>query len=786
VVCGEEHRLTGGWADGRIGAALAVLLHVLASRGVAQIGDTALALIPRPVSVTRQPGSFTLAATTVIATDRATRDLGHWLAGELGKGSGFRLSVQSLAANATSRITIRLDTSLRRLGPEGYRLDVAPSRVTVRALEPAGAFYGLQTLRQLFPPDLFRSAPLPGAAWTAPAVTIEDRPRFTWRGAHLDVGRHFFPVWFVKRYIDLIAQYKLNVFHWHLTEDQGWRIEITKYPRLTQVGAYRRETMVAQNFDPYVGDGTPYGGFYTQDDIREVVAYAAARHVTVVPEIEMPGHSLAALAAYPELACTPGPFEVGTRWGVFEDVYCPTERTFTFLEDVLTEVLAVFPSRYIHIGGDEVPKRRWQESPAAQEVRRREGLANEHELQSFFIRRIERFLLSRDRRLIGWDEILEGGLAPQATVMSWRGTEGGIAAARQGHDVVMAPYSHVYFDYYQGNPAFEPPANGGLIPLEKVYAFEPVPDSLTEAEARHVLGAQANVWTEYMKTPATVEYMAFPRLLALAEVVWSARSARNWGDFAQRLPAQLAVLDRLDVNFRVPGVLGLEEDRLSLGDSVTVTLAPLVPGGEIRYTTDGADPLTGGVSYRGPVRMRVTDAGALVRARAFLPGGRFSPAAAARFAKTSLRPAETMAEARLEPGLATAYWESNLRTVRQLNDTLAPDREGQADSIGFPGYQRAERFALRFVGYLKVPADGIYRFTLTSDDGSTLTVGNRTVVENDGLHGPVEKSGLVALRAGLQPVMLDYFQAGGARTLRLAIQREGDPEPLRPAWFRSR
>jgi hexosaminidase len=310
--------------------------------------------------------------------------------------------------------------------------------------------------------------------------------------------------------------------------------------------------MVAKNFDPYIGDGQRYGGFYTQDEVRAIVAYARERQITVVPEIEMPGHSLAALAAYPELACTPGPFEVATTWGVFEDIYCPSARTFAFLEDVLDEVLELFPSRYIHIGGDEAPKTAWRNSALAQEVIRREGLADEHELQSWFIRRIERFLRSRGRQLIGWDEILEGGLAPDATVMSWRGTEGGIAAARLGHDVVMTPNSHVYFDHYQGDPEQEPLAIGGFTPLEKVYAFEPVPAELTDEEARHVLGAQANVWTEYIRTPEHVEYMAYPRALALAEVLWSPADARDWTGFTVRLRGALLRLSALGVNFRSP------------------------------------------------------------------------------------------------------------------------------------------------------------------------------------------------------------------------------------------
>jgi hexosaminidase len=367
---------------------------------------------------------------------------------------------------------------------------------------------------------------------------------------HLDVGRHFFPVEFIKRYIDLMAMYKMNRFHWHLTEDQGWRIEIKKYPRLTEVGAFRRETILEKNFDPYVGDGERYGGFYTQDEVREIVAHAQTRYITVIPEIEMPGHSVAAIAAYPELACTDGPFDVSTIWGVHEDIYCPKEETFTFLEDVLLEVMDLFPSTYIHIGGDEAPKARWEESDVAQEVISREGLADEHELQSYFIRRIETFLRAHGRKLIGWDEILEGGLAPEATVMSWRGFGPGMEAARQGHDVIMTPTSVTYFDYYQADPESEPLAIGGLITLEDVYAFEPVPDSLSWNEGQHVLGAQANVWTEYMKTTDYVEYMVFPRMLALSEVVWTPAKKRDWDFFVSRLPSNFELLDRYGVNYR--------------------------------------------------------------------------------------------------------------------------------------------------------------------------------------------------------------------------------------------
>jgi hexosaminidase len=508
-------------------------------------------IVPRPALLEPLGGTFDL-DDRVRAVLSHPRDSGlraaaeFWLS-RVRSATGLDLPIaEDLALGSPRTISFVLDGSRDDGGSESYRLRVDSEEVVLSAGTPTGIFYGGQTLRQLLPVSL-------DGGWSIPAVRIEDSPRFPYRGMHLDVGRHVFPVEFIKKYLDLMALYKLNTFHWHLTEDQGWRIEIKKYPRLTEVGAYRKETILEKNFDPYVGDGIPYGGFYSQDEVREVVAYAAERHITVIPEIEMPGHSLAALAAYPELACTEGPFEVGTRWGVYDDIYCPSETTFGFLEDVLTEVLDLFPSRYIHIGGDEAPKVRWQESPVAQAVMQREGLANEEELQSYFIGRIERFLLDHGRRLIGWDEILEGGLAPQATVMSWRGTEGGIEAAHLGHDVIMTPYSHVYFDYYQAQDrSREPLAIGGYTPLSKVYGFEPVPEGFTQEQTRRVLGAQGNVWTEYMKTSEHVEYMVFPRLLALAEVVWSPRAARDWADFVRRLPAQLHRLEALGVNYRAP------------------------------------------------------------------------------------------------------------------------------------------------------------------------------------------------------------------------------------------
>ena len=723
----------------------------------AQRGE--LPVIPAPASAVPFEGAWTIPPTL-------RSDVAYAGDGELGAAD----------------IRIRIVPADSTRGSESYTLTVAPAAVTITAPRAAGRFYALLTLQQLIDASRAEGGPAPSIG----AVTITDAPRFAYRGLHLDVGRHFQPVAFVKRYIDLMALYKLNTFHWHLTEDQGWRIEIKKYPRLTDVGSCRRETMVARNFTPYVGDGTPHCGFYTQNEVREVVAYAAARNVTVIPEIEMPGHALAAITAYPELACTPGPFEVLTIWGVSDDILCPSERTFEFVQDVLTEVLALFPSKMIHIGGDEAPKVRWQASPLAQEIIKRERLKDEHELQSWFIRRIDTWLSARGRRLVGWDEILEGGLAPGATVMSWRGVSGGIDAARQGRDVIMTPNSALYFDYYQSDERFEPLAIGGLVTLEQVYRYEPVPDALTPLEARRILGAQGNVWTEYLKTPAAVEYMAYPRAIALAEVTWSPRAARDWGSFVRRLPNAERMLDRLRVNYRLPHVTGLDRDVLTLEPRVRVSLATELTGAGIHFTLDGSDPTARSPLYTRPLDVTTTFDGVRVTARAVTADGRTTPARGATFRRTNYREADAVDPAALALGLRRAYVETSVRSTVGL-DTLSPTRSDVAYGVERSGDESAERYALVFTGFLQVPEDAMYEFSLSSDDGSTLSIGDQVIVDNDGLHGTLERLGMVALRAGPHALTLRYFQAGGGAELRLRVRTDSGPwQEVPRAWLSRR
>lgn len=501
-------------------------------------------LVPVPAALETKSGYFKVDENTAIAVEGSSEALGSvsgYLQAYLQQLTGLNLKIEE---NGDKKSNLKLKLTDTVEGKEAYEISAGSKGVEVRAATAQGLFYGVQTIRQLLQKGKKN--------YLIPAVEISDSPRFGYRGMHLDVGRHLYPVDFIKKYIDLIALHKMNTFHWHLTEDQGWRIEIKKYPKLTEISAFRKETVVGHASHSNEYDGKPYGGFYTQDEVKEIVAYAADRFITVIPEIEMPGHSVAVLAAYPELSCKPNKtYEVATTWGVMKDVFCPTEKTFSFLEDVLTEVMALFPSKYIHIGADECPKDSWKESRYAQKLIKKEGLKDEHELQSYFIRRIEKFLARHDRKLVGWDEILEGGLSPDATVMSWRGEAGGIEAAKQAHDVIMSPTTYCYFDYYQTDPKTgnEPLAIGGNLPVETVYGYELIPEELTAEQSKYILGGQGNVWTEYMKTSDQVEYMALPRMSALSEVLWSPKGKRDYQSFLSRMQTFRKQLDAMDVNY---------------------------------------------------------------------------------------------------------------------------------------------------------------------------------------------------------------------------------------------
>ncbi|AUD02920.1 glycoside hydrolase family 20 protein [Spirosoma pollinicola] len=600
-----------------------LFLLLLSSTVLAQ-SDNQYNLIPFPARFSGQEGHFTATANTRIvvspATDATVKAVAQTFAGQAKTTNGLALAVvpASPALAKGANIFFTLNKKLN-LGDEGYKLTITPARVLAEAATAKGLFYAAQTMRQLLPV----SAAVPA---TMPACAITDKPRFGYRGLMLDVGRHFMPVTFVKKFIDLMAMYKQNTFHWHLTEDQGWRIEIKKYPKLTQIGSKRAESIVGQYYQNYPQqfDGKPVTGFYTQEEIKDVVRYAQSRFVTIIPEIEMPGHAQAALAAYPELGCDPAKgYQVFTKWGVSDDVYCPSEKTFTFLQDVLTEVIALFPGKYIHIGGDECPKTAWKQSAFCQELMKKNNLKDEHELQSYFIRRMEKFLNSKGRSIIGWDEILEGGLAPNATVMSWRGTEGGIAAAKQKHTVVMTPGGTCYLDSYQGNPATEPLAIGGYLPLDKVYAYEPMPTELSAAEQKYILGVQGNIWTEYMPTPESVEYMAFPRAIALAEVAWMQPGVHNFEDFAQRLKNHLPRLTGVNYAKRLFDISA--STQANDQGQIQVLLKKLDTDSQIFYTLNGKEPNAQSTEYIGPITLtKTTTLRAITQTGGMPTGGRLT------------------------------------------------------------------------------------------------------------------------------------------------------------------
>ncbi|WP_163325749.1 glycoside hydrolase family 20 protein [Draconibacterium mangrovi] len=558
-------------------------------------------IVPKPVSVVKKEGVFKITDNTKVLfnasneTEKEFSDLAKEL---LKSATGNTPEFVATTAPKEGNILIQLNNPLdTRIGNEGYTLSIQNDRVFLNANTTAGLFYGMHSIWQLLTAN---------DGTTLPCMDITDYPRFGWRGLHLDVSRHFMPVEFIYKYIDYIALHKMNVFHWHLVDDQGWRIEIKKYPKLTEVGAWRadREDLDWNSRKEPVKENEPkYGGFYSQEEVIAIVEYARKKHVTVIPEIEMPAHVMSALAAYPEFSCTGEyqPVPPGGVWPITHIFCAGKEETFNFLEDVLTEVMGLFPSTYIHIGGDEATKTEWEKCELCQKRMTDEGLKDEHELQAYFIKRIEKFLNKNGRQLIGWDEILEGGLDPTATIMSWRGSDPGIRAAKAGHDVVMSPTSHCYFDYYQGDPSLEPKAFGGNITLKKVYNYEPVPSELSTEEAKHIIGAQANIWTEYMPNGRHVEYMIMPRMSALSEVLWSPKDAKDWGDFSKRMESQYKRFDKLGINYATSAFQVSAKPELDPANkSIKIELSTEAYDPTIYYTTDGSKPTANSKKYTQP------------------------------------------------------------------------------------------------------------------------------------------------------------------------------------------
>jgi hexosaminidase len=748
-----------------------VLFIFTSSIVFAQDANPYAGIIPAPVSLKKASGNFTLSQQTALVADTVNNRAVQFFADYLQNKWAMHIQARQNTGQNGNNTIVLTAAGTENLPGEGYRLTITPQQITV-AGKGAGLFYGIQTLLQLMPQDRAGAAQLP-------CLTIEDYPRFGYRGMHLDVCRHFFSVEFVKKYIDLMAAYKLNNFHWHLTDDQGWRIEIKKYPKLTQIGSQRAQTLIGNYHDrvPQQFDNTPEGGFYTQDQIRDVVKYAADRYITVIPEIEMPGHSEAALAAYPELSCDPSQtYKVSETWGVFNDVYCPSEKTFGFLEDVLTEVMQLFPSKYIHIGGDEVPKTVWRNSEFCQKLMKKLKLKNEEALQSYFIQRIEKFVNSKGRRIIGWDEILEGGLSPNATVMSWRGEGGGIAAAKQNHNVIMTPGSAgLYFDNAQGKSDQEPLSIGGYAPLNKTYRYNPTPTTLSPDQQKYIIGVQANLWTEYIATEAKVEYMILPRMMALAEVAWTPLANKNYKDFSEvRLPQHLAWLDKNNFDYRVPTAIGAT-DTITVGNSITVNLKSPVAGAKIYYTIDDYTPRETDLTYEHPFTINVPENQyRQLQTIVITPSGKRSAITKATIYNRPALPA--VAYQGVSTGLKYELVSGSFTHTSQLNDASVIDT-GVARTFNPYKFGKNNRtFGVIYNGYIRIDTDGQYTFSTQSDDGSMITIDDQPVVDNDGKHSLCEEGGDILLQKGYHRFTLKYFNAGAAGTLRVYMTIPGKPK----------
>ncbi|MBS2213656.1 family 20 glycosylhydrolase [Carboxylicivirga mesophila] len=719
---------------------LILTLMACSTQSTHQSYNDGINVVPLPNQLVEQEGEFVLNSSSQwVVTGEEASAIVNFINSKVKQSTGFDLTIANEAPD-NNYIAVELDESLP-INEEGYSLSVSTEKVQLKAKTAQGVFYALQTLLQLLPAEIESPTLVKHVEWAIPAVEITDEPRFTWRGMHLDVCRHFVPVEDIKKHLDMLAMFKMNTFHWHLTEDQAWRIEIKKYPKLVEVGATRTE-----------GEGFEHAGFYTQEEVKEIVTYAAERFITVVPEIELPGHALAALAAYPEYSCTGGPFEVRKVWGVEPDVYCAgKEATFHFLEDVIDEVVALFPSVYFHIGGDECPKERWKECTDCQKRMKQEGLADEHELQSYFVKRIEKVLIAHGKKMIGWDEILEGGLAESAAVMSWRGEKGGIEAASQGHDVVMTPGNWCYLDHYQGDYRVEPVAIGGYTTLEESYSYEPVPAELPEEKAKHVLGTQGNVWTEYMYTPELVEYRVYPRLIALAEVNWANKENKDYDGFATRINNQLVRMDQHGINYHIPLPEG-PVNKVVFTDNTKLEFSntrnyPMV------YTTDGSEPLAYSNEYKQPL---IFAENKTINIATLLPSGKMSKVRTITIEKTTMKPAVDVETGKV--GLAEQYTEGTFIKVAELDKvTDWQTRDGFIENKG-PKYRKSDYndpSAHIYTGYLMIEEEGIYEFQTNLDQ---FFIAEELLINNDGeVKRFSRNNSTIALAKGKHPVKLVYL-----------------------------
>lgn len=737
------------------GAALCILASCSEGPTKQMPYNQGINVIPVPVSLTQNEGVFKVGKNMAFqASTPEAKTVAEFFASKLNLATGYQVTVGD--KEVSNGISLIIDESLD-VNNEGYTLDVTANGATVKAKTPQGLFYGMQTFMQLLPAEVESPVVVSGIAWTAPCVSVKDEPRFGYRGFMLDPCRHFIPVENVKKQIDVLSLFKINRMHWHLTDDQGWRIEIKKYPKLTEVGAKRIE-----------GEGTEYGGFYTQEEIKEVVKYAADRFVTVIPELELPGHEMAAIAGYPELSCKGEQSTPRIIWGVEDIVMCAgKEETFKFLEDVIDEIAPLFPSEYFHIGGDECPKISWKQCPLCQKRIKEEGLKGdkqhsaEERLQSYFVQRMEKYLANKHgKKIIGWDEILEGGLAPSATVMSWRGEAGGIAAANMDHDVIMTPGSGgMYLDQYQGDSKIEPVTIGGYATIEKVYSYNPIPDTLVATgKAQHILGVQCNNWSEYMYNTDLMEYRMYPRALAVAEIGWSPLTRKDYKDFERRLDNALVRLDAHNINYYIPqpeqpnGSTNLVAftDKASLAFKTTRPV-------KVVYTIDGTEPTAESTVYSAPIEF--TESGVL-KIRSVLPSGKMSKTRTITVEKQALAPAKEVAKT--TPGLEMQVTDgmflesSKLADVKEWKKLVIKDLRQLTNQVPAPESMRGvKQYAAVATGYVNIPEDGVYYI---SSDNEEVWIDGKLLINNGGEVKRFSRHDTsVALAAGLHEIKVVFL-----------------------------
>jgi len=733
---------------------LTLAMGFMTSCGTQSVSDKVynqgINLTPAPVSLQQQEGKFALtsSATFKASTDEA-KSVAEFFANKLKTSTGFNLAISETGGN----IVINVDPALE-MNAEGYKLAVTPAGIEITAKTEAGAFYGMQTVLQLLPAEV-ESKSVVKTDWTLPCVTIEDAPRFAYRGVHLDPCRHFQTVEEVKRQLDVMAMLKMNRMHWHLTEDQGWRLEIKKYPKLTEIGATRIE-----------GEGTTHSGFYTQEEAKEIVAYAAERHITVIPELETPGHELAAIAAYPHLSCTGEEVTPRVIWGVEDLVMCPGKGDmFPFLEDVVKEMVEIFPSEYFHIGGDECPKGSWKKCPDCQKLIRKErlqakdGHTAEERLQSYVIGKMEEMLAKYGKKIIGWDEILEGGLSPNATVMSWRGEEGGIASALQSHDVIMTPGGNgMYLDHYQGDSKIEPVTIGGYTTLEKTYSYNPVPDTLVAmGKAQHILGVQGNTWSEYMYTNTLREYMMYPRVVAVSEIAWTPNEKKNYKDFERRINNIYVRLDGHGVNYHVPQP---EQPNGSCNfvafvDEVTIPFKTSRPI-DMVYTLDGSEPTPASTQYTEPLKFTES---ATLKIRSVLPSGKMTPTRTITVEKQTLAPAKEVAEKKNGLQMKMAYGtylnSAELAKATEWKElTINTLRDIRSQEPTWENMRGVKYYGAIATGYVEIPEDGVYYFSSNNDE---VWIDGKLLIDNGGeVKRFSRKDASVALAKGLHEIKVVF------------------------------